>query len=108
MGSSLVQTATGYAAAGASLSAGSSADTGVRYADGVVQLSWQDLSSDGFGTRWGQTRSWTNGAGYAANAFNGNGMVNTQMPFLVQTGTSVAVVTNGTDAFWFDLSGSNY
>jgi hypothetical protein len=61
----------------------------VRYADGVAQIAGTDLASWGFGTRWAQTRSWTNGPGYAADGVNGVGWVDTQMPYLLQIdGTS--------------------
>jgi hypothetical protein len=47
----------------------------VRYADGVVTIAESDLHSDGFGFPLGQTRSWTNGPGYASGSVNGNGWV---------------------------------
>ncbi|HZU36348.1 MAG TPA: hypothetical protein VFA18_10595, partial [Gemmataceae bacterium] len=37
---------------------------GVRYADGTVQLIQPDLSSSGFASAWGQTRTWTNNTLY--------------------------------------------
>jgi hypothetical protein len=46
-----------------------SSDAPVRYADGVVTLAETDLHSDGFGFPWGQTRSWTNGPGYATGGY---------------------------------------
>jgi uncharacterized delta-60 repeat protein/RHS repeat-associated protein len=102
----LVQTIQGIAAAVRNAFAWFSSNP-VRYSDGVVRFSWQDLSSDGFGTSWGQTRDWTNGA-YATSTWNGSGMVDTNMPYLIQSGTSIAVVTSGNDAYWFDLVGGNY
>src|SRR5262249_22666551 len=56
----------------------------VRYADGVVTIAETDLHSDGFGFPWGQTRSWTNGPGYAAGSDNGSGWVDTYTPHLIQ------------------------
>ena len=80
----------------------------VRYFDGVVELSWTDLSSGGGGTPWGFTRSWTNGTNYA-NGYNGTGMVVTQLPHLIQDGAStIDVVSNGYTIRYFDLSGSTY
>jgi hypothetical protein len=43
-------------------------------------LAATDLHSDGFGTPWGQTRSWSNGPGYATGGDNGNGWVDTYTP----------------------------
>jgi RHS repeat-associated protein len=82
---------------------------GVRYADGTVRQVSRDLSSSGFGIGWGQTRSWTNGKGYAAG-FNGNGQVATQQPFLISanSGATIVVVNNGTTARYFDLVGSTW
>jgi RHS repeat-associated protein len=80
----------------------------VRYADGTVVLTQTDLWSDGYGIGWGQARSWTNGTGYAPRNVNGNGVVNTQQPFLLlnTTGTTIAVVRDGTRADYFDFGGS--
>jgi YD repeat-containing protein len=98
----------------------------VRYADGVVDIAETDLHSAGFGSPWGQTRSWTNGAGYAASGINGNGWVITQMPQLIQGGIAVPssdditptppavppppliVINNGTTAEYFDPAGGGY
>jgi RHS repeat-associated protein len=77
----------------------------VRYADGTVVIASTDLSSGGFGVPWGQTRSWTNGPGYADDSINGNGWVDTQLLSLqdVYGDRSVlAVITNGTTARYFD------
>lgn len=84
----------------------------VRYYDGVVTLAETDLSSAGFGLPWGQTRSWTNGPGYAVGASNGSGWVATQAPHLIQAdGTSndtIIMVSNGTTARYYDLSEGVY
>lgn len=56
----------------------------VRYFDGTVAIGATDLQSNGFGIPWGQTRSWTNAAGYEATAVNGIGWVGTQLPYLLQ------------------------
>jgi RHS repeat-associated protein len=82
----------------------------VRYFDGTVKLTTADLESDGFGVPWGQTRSWTNGPGYAAGSVNGFGTVVSQMPSLVQVSgdATVALVTNGTTARYFDVNGNAY
>jgi RHS repeat-associated protein len=83
----------------------------VRYDDGTVEMSTSDLSSAGFGTSWGQTRSWTNTPGYDAHSFNGTGMVDMQMPYVLETNgdnSTIAVVSNGYTARYFDLVGSSY
>ena len=84
----------------------------VRYADGVVRIAATDLSSDGFGTPWGQTRSWTNGLGYATGGDNGNGWVDTQTPHLMQadgsTDDTIVAITNGTTANYYDLVDGAY
>ena len=78
----------------------------VRYADGVVELSFTDLSSDAGGVPWGLTRSWTNGTNYA-NGFNGTGMVVTQLPHLVQdSGGTLDLISNGYTIRYFDPNGS--
>ena len=82
----------------------------VRYDDGVVDLETTDLESDGFGAPFTQSRSWTNGAGYAAVEDNGTGMVDIDQPYLLQVSgnNTVAAVTSGTDALYFDLTGGAY
>jgi hypothetical protein len=84
---------------------------GVRYTDGVIQLNMTDLSSAGFGTPWGMTRNWTNGASYIiSGSLLGNGIVASQMPYLqsYSTGSALTLVTSGTNVRFFDLSGSVY
>ncbi|HLJ96277.1 MAG TPA: SBBP repeat-containing protein, partial [Gemmataceae bacterium] len=92
-------------------------EAGVRYFDGTVQLPSTDLQSAGFGTPWGQDRSWTNGPNYASNSFNGSGMVDSELPHLIQTNfngqtssyDTIAVISTGTNARFFDTSdGTNY
>ncbi len=81
----------------------------VRYADGTMSTGATDLSSAGFGVGWGQTRTWTNNPGYEPTGVNGTGVVDTQLPYLLQgdNGTLV-VVRSGTSALYFDLSGGVY
>jgi YD repeat-containing protein len=81
---------------------------GIRSFDGTVQVSTSDLSSDGFGVPWGQDRSWTNAPGYASGP-QGNGQVDSELPYLAQDSAgTVAAVSNGTTARFFDPNGSNY
>jgi hypothetical protein len=81
-------------------------DGPVRYFDGVAHFAVTDIVSGAFGQPWSQTRSWSNG--YAPNSVNGNGWVDTQLPTLVQVDRTVtlAVVVNGTNAYYFDDAGS--
>jgi hypothetical protein len=71
-----------------------------------------DLSSGSLGLPWGQSRSWTNGAGYSFGSTNGNGWVISQVPHLLQAdGTSndtIILVTSGTTALFYDLDQSIY
>jgi YD repeat-containing protein len=86
----------------------------VRYADGVISFSSTDIASDGFGAPFSQTRSWSNNPSYAAAAdsANGNGWVDSWLPGLVEVGSSspdtLAVVSNGTTARFFDYTGGAY
>jgi hypothetical protein len=83
----------------------------VRYADGVVNIAQTDLHSDGFGFPWGQTRSWTNGPGYAAGSDNGNGWVDTYTPHLIEDNGSTSTlifIANGNTAFYYDLVNGAY
>ena|GEM_PF-2414997 len=107
----LVGTATGAPSSNDGPTSGYSAETPVRFYDGVVQMdSSSDVSSNGFGMEWGLDRSWTNGVGYATNAFNGSGMVDSEMPYMIQDGTGnhFAVITNGTNARFYDLNNGLY
>ena len=70
----------------------------------MAQVARADLLTEGFG----RTRSWTNGPGYAAGGDNGNGWVDTQTPRLLQTGATIAAVSNGTTARYFDLVNGVY
>jgi len=86
----------------------------VRYFDGTAVLHATDLTSDGFGVPWSQTRSWSNAPGYAAVAlpnyggqplnYNGNGWVDTQLPFIETNNNyqTAIVILSGTNALFFD------
>ncbi len=91
------------------VSSGFSTDGGVRYLDGTVRVTGNDLGSGGFGVAWGLDRSWTNAAGYGAVTDWGNGTVVCELPYLGQDSAgTVEVLTNGTTARFFDQSGGNY
>ncbi|MBA4192465.1 MAG: hypothetical protein C0467_31235, partial [Planctomycetaceae bacterium] len=82
----------------------------VRYADGAVRLVGYDLGSAGGGLPWGQTRSWSNAAGYSTGQTNGTGWTVSQAPRLLQVnGTNtLAVVGDAQTAWFFDLTGGVY
>jgi hypothetical protein len=77
-----------------------------------------DLTSDGFGAPWGQTRSWSNTPGYAAVSrslgqplsSNGNGWVDTQLPFVEPDNnfSTAIVILSGTNALFFDNNGGHW
>jgi RHS repeat-associated protein len=92
----------------------------VRYFDGTVAMSTTDLTSDGFGVPWTQSRSWSNTPGYAGVAltqyggapltYNGNGWVDTQLPFMETNNeyNTAIVVLSGTNALFFDNIGGQW
>jgi hypothetical protein len=92
----------------------------VRYFNGTVAMSTTDLTSDGFGAPWGQTRSWSNTPGYAGVAlsfyggqpltYNGKGWVDTQLPFLETNNVynTAIVILSGTNALFFDYNVGNW
>src|SRR5207249_1148055 len=80
----------------------------VRYANGEIRLSFTDLESDGFGFPWGQTRTWSNMAGYANGSYNGVGTVISEMPVLLETDTGVIELSNANTVRYFDLVSSVY
>jgi hypothetical protein len=82
--------------------------SGVRYADGAVNLVFGDLSSGGFGIDYGVTRTWTNVTN-TANGFSGSGMLIDQLPHLRQdAGGTLTEIANGFNVRYFDLSGGTY
>jgi hypothetical protein len=77
----------------------------VRYADGVVELSFPDLTSQVGTLPVGYTRSWSNGSGYSTG-LKGSGMVVTQLPHLVQdTGGTLDLISNGYTVRYFAPDG---
>jgi YD repeat-containing protein len=92
---------------------GFSPSSGVRYADGAIGVTMNEIGPDlGFGVPWDQTVTWSNGTIYASGDYNGSGMIDTQLPYMTQgntSGSTVAVVTGGTNARTFDnVSGTYY
>jgi RHS repeat-associated protein len=83
----------------------------VNYFDEVAQVTATNtaLSSGGFDP-WGQIVNWSNGPGYAPNGVNGNGTVDTTLPYLLPVNgpNTIAEIANATTAEYFDLSGTTY
>jgi hypothetical protein len=77
----------------------------VRYLDGTVNLSADDLGSDAFGVRWGQARFWTNAPGYAATAPTGSGWVIAQLPYLRQNAAGTEVIGVSFLKTWRQVTG---
>jgi hypothetical protein len=103
----LLQTVAG--AQGGDPQADAFSDAGIRYADGLVEVSADDLSSDGYGMPWGQTRIWTSGA-YGARSYVGSGWMDAQLPYLLQAAGSnnTLLAVTGDNARYFDYNGSAY
>jgi RHS repeat-associated protein len=80
----------------------------VRYRDGTVSFTRNDLTSVILDAPWGHSRSWTNNVAYLARGVQGNGWVTGHLPYMVQVGTTFVVVNNGTVAHVFDFNGTQY
>ena len=88
--------------------AGACASKGpVRYSNGAVLLSEVDISvpQGGF---FGHVRRYSNQASASYDGPNGFNWWVRSMPAIVASGTSVAVVFDPNNPYWFDLSGSDY
>lgn len=107
----VVQAATGAAINLATQLARTFSAFPVRYADGAISYSADDLPG-GLGTGWGLQRTWTNAPGYAVHPDAGNGSGFSHLPSLVQLAAgyddALAVVSNGTTARTYDLIGGSY
>lgn len=82
---------------------------GVRYANGIVNLTDIDLVSNGFGLPWGQSRTWTNDPAFNKCCTNVNGAGFTNLPYLESTddGDAIVLVDCGT-THYFDVVGGKY
>jgi hypothetical protein len=82
----------------------------VRYYDGVAKVAITDLSSNGLGDPTSLSRTWTNGVGYSDGQF-GNGWSSSEQPKLIRSSpnsnATLAILSNGTNARYFDLAASN-
>jgi len=88
-------------------------ESGVRYADGGIEIIGNDLSSSGVvGNPWGQTRTWVNGFNTVGQLTQqGNGWVDSQQPWLqtAQNGNMLQLVgsaSNWPSWNWNGTSGS--
>ncbi|MBY0526219.1 MAG: SBBP repeat-containing protein [Gemmataceae bacterium] len=80
----------------------------VNPSNGNVATSATDLVGASNGNPPALVRTWSNGA-YAAGSSNGTGWMNALLPFLQQDGSNtIAAVTDGNGARYFDLSGGTY
>jgi RHS repeat-associated protein len=88
-------------------------DAGVRYMDGALSWTANDFASEGFGTPWAQSRTWSSLDGfYNTNvSHNGKNWFNAYLPYLAQVSSgsdnTIAVITNGTSAEYFDVDTVN-
>jgi RHS repeat-associated protein len=82
----------------------------VRYFDGVVDFTSTDLSSDGFGSTLGHTRSWTNQTGVSVVNVNGkNTLIAEQASLFQMPDGGIAVIGAGLEGLYFDaLAGGGY
>ena len=84
-------------------------ESGVRYADGSIEVPGVDLYSTGFGNHWGITRSWGNIRGLDSKSNVGDGWHISEMPYVQVVAPNVAaVIAGGRAAYYFDWDGSAY
>ena len=95
-------------------SCGCTQDTGlsdnpVRFFNGEVRLSVDDLPSSGFGMPWGHQRTYSNRLSENADLGNGFNWLVDQWSFISELGGgSVEVIFNPLLAYWFDLVDGAY
>ena len=86
-------------------------DGNIRYFDGMVRLEGDDLSSGGFGTDWGVSRTWANfpTTAWSPTPLLGSGMNDSQQPLIISqpppdgsSYTSIIIVyTSALNAHYF-------
>lgn len=80
----------------------------VRYFNGEIRLSFEDLDSAGFGLPWGQTRSYTNQLPTDYEFGNGMNWINRQRPVLGEAdGGNIFVVLGFRDVRFFAPAGGD-
>ena len=81
----------------------------VRYATGELSLAAADIASDGFGVRWGHTRSFASRMSVSETGGNGFNWQVQEWPYLVmQYSGTVTAFIGPNSAVWFDKAGSDY
>lgn len=80
-------------------------DFPVRYFNGELQLSADDLASGGYGKEFGHTRIFSNRLGADRDFGNGINWMVRQLPQAYQEGSSVMVLRGTRSATWFDQGG---
>jgi RHS repeat-associated protein len=85
-------------------------ESGVRYGTGFSDESATDLVSTALGANQQLARSWSSDETHAAQSNIGDGWVNTGQPYIVQSGSSLVLITNsgGSQSFSSSDGGSTY
>jgi RHS repeat-associated protein len=112
MGGGTVPADAGPAAGGSDAGAGQDdgmSSNPIRYADGSISLRASDISSSGFGVRWGHTRSFASRMSHSESAGNGFNWQVQEWPYVVtQYDGAVAVLGRQNTAVYFDKIGDSY
>jgi RHS repeat-associated protein len=87
-----------------------SSEDPIRYFDGTVDYSTTDLSSDGLGETFTQSRSWTSYSRWSVGQRQGSGWIDDSLPTLQQAnnGETLSVMLSAIDTVTFELSGGQY
>ncbi len=81
----------------------------VRYMNGEIRYSEQDLGAGGYGHGWGHTRIYANQLSHAADIGQGPYWLAKEWPYLIQKGDGEIVYMRGVnEVIWFTESGGNY
>jgi hypothetical protein len=87
-------------------------EAGVRYYDGTVRVKMSQLASSGFSLPWGQSPSFTNLLNFPIKNFNGNGIVDLQLPYVVQgtpgSNNQIIAISSGATARYFNYVSGAY
>ncbi|MES2790054.1 MAG: RHS repeat-associated core domain-containing protein [Planctomycetota bacterium] len=112
MGGGTVPADAGPAAGGPDAGAGQDdgmSSNPIRYADGSISLRASDISSSGFGVRWGHTRSFASRMSHSESAGNGFNWQVQEWPYVVtQYDGAVAVLGRQNTAVYFDKIEDSY
>ncbi|MBN8625472.1 MAG: RHS repeat-associated core domain-containing protein [Planctomycetes bacterium] len=90
-------------------SGGGTSSGPIKYANGEIDLSVTELSSRGFGSFWGHTRTYSNRLSASFDFGNGFNWIVKQWAYLTEgDGGAFVFVRSPSDAVWFDPSGSDF